>query len=100
MRVTDKIEATGAARWGAKYVDRATHGDDVAQQYGRAQIWKRVVWAFYIVALPLMFAPIGNTLHYIGWLVSTIGLFPLVCWLAERSKFRKAVKTATPASAK
>ena len=58
-------------------------GDAIADQYGRAQIWKRITWVFYIVALPLMFAPDGNTLHYVGWMVSTVGLFPLVCWLAR-----------------
>jgi hypothetical protein len=31
-------------------------------------------------------------------MISTVGLFPLVCWLAERFKFRKAVKTATESS--
>ena len=95
MRVVDKIEQTGATRWGAKYPDRETYGDDIAAQYGRAQIWKRIVWLFYIVALGLMFAPVGDTLHYVGWMISTVGLFPLVCWLAERMKFRKAVKLST-----
>jgi hypothetical protein len=28
-------------------------------------------------------------------MISTVGLFPLVCWLAERFKFRKAVKLAS-----
>ena len=100
MRLTDQIEQTGVTHWGAKYTERATYGDEIADQYGRAQIWKRITWAFYIVALPLMFAPDGNTLHYVGWMVSTVGLFPLVCWLAERFKFRKAVKEATEAMAK
>ena len=95
MRVVDKIEQTGATRWGAKYPDRETHGNEIAAQYGRAQIWKRIVWLFYIVAGGLMFAPVGNTLHYVGWMISTVGLFPLVCWLAERMKFRKAVKLST-----
>ncbi len=31
-----------------------------------------------------MDAPDGNSLHYVGWLLSTAGLFPLVSWLAER----------------
>jgi hypothetical protein len=96
MRVVESIEATGAKHWGAKYEGRATYGDAIAEQYGRAQIWKRITWAFYIVALPLMFASVGSTLHYVGWMVSTVGLYPLVCWLAERMKFRKAVKLATP----
>jgi lipopolysaccharide export LptBFGC system permease protein LptF len=99
MRFTDQIEARGVARWGAKYTERATYGDDIADQYGRAQIWKRITWAFYIVALAMMIAPIGNTLHYVGWMISTVGLFPLVCWLGERFKFRKAVKVATEAMA-
>jgi hypothetical protein len=42
-----------------------------------------------------MFAPDGHTLQYVGWMLATIGLFPLVCWLSERFKFRKAVKLAT-----
>jgi hypothetical protein len=100
MRVTDKIEQTGAARWGAKYAERATYGEEIAQQYGRAQIWKRITWVFYLVGLGLMFSPSGHTLQYVGWLCSTAGLFPLVCWLAERSKFRKALKLATQALAK
>ena len=95
MRVADRIEAKGVQRWGAKYAERAKYGDAIADQYGRAQIWKRITWAFYLVGLVLMFAPDGKTLEYIGWMISTIGLFPLVCWLAERFKFRKAVKLAT-----
>jgi hypothetical protein len=95
MRFTDQIEASGAKRWGAKYEGRATFGDVIADQYGKAQIWKRITWVFYIVALPLMFAPVGATLHYVGWMTSTVGLFPLVCWLGERFKFRKAVKLAS-----
>lgn len=95
MRVVDKIEQTGVKRWGEKYPDRAKYGNEIADQYGRAQIWKRITWAVYIVALALMIAPDGNSLHYVGWLLSTAGLFPLVSWLAERFKFRKAVKLAT-----
>lgn len=95
MRWTDTIEQSGVKRWGAKYPGREQYGDDIADQYGRAQIWKRITWAFYIVALAMMFAPIGNALHYVGWMVSTLGLFPLVCWLGERFKFRKSVKLAT-----
>jgi hypothetical protein len=95
MRVTDKIEQSGVEHWGTKYTGRAQFGDAIADQYGRAQIWKRIVWVFYIVALPLMFAPDGHTLQYVGWMISTVGLFPLVCWLAERFKFRKAVKLAS-----
>jgi len=95
MRLADRIEATGVKHWGAKYTERATYGDEIADQYGRAQIWKRITWAFYLVGLALMFAPDGHTLQYVGWMVSTVGLFPLVCWLAERFKFRKAVKVLT-----
>jgi len=96
MRWTDRIEQSGVNRWRDKYPDRATYGNEIAEQYGRAQIWKRITWGFYIVALALMLSPIGNTLHYVGWMISTVGLFPLVCWLGERFKFRKAVKLATP----
>jgi hypothetical protein len=99
MRLTDQIEQVGVKRWGAKYPERATYGDEIADQYGRAQIWKRITWVFYIAGLALMFSPDGHTLQYIGWMVSTIGLFPLVCWLAERFKFRKAVKTLSEALA-
>ena len=95
MRWTDTIEQSGVKRWGAKYAGREQYGDEIADQYGRAQIWKRITWGFYVVALAMMFAPIGNTLHYVGWMISTVGLFPLVCWLGERFKFRKAVKLAT-----
>jgi hypothetical protein len=95
MRFTDKIEQTGVNHWGAKYDGRATYGDVIADQYGRAQIWKRITWAFYLVGLVLMFAPSGHTLKYVGWMISTVGLFPLVCWLGERFKFRKAVKLAS-----
>ena len=95
MRFVDQIEQSGVNRWGAKYTGRETYGDVIADQYGRAQIWKRITWGFYIVALALMFAPVGNALHYVGWMISTVGLFPLVCWLGERFKFRKAVKLAT-----
>jgi len=95
MRIVDQIEKSGANRWGAKYAERARYGEDIAEQYGRAQIWKRITWGFYLVALALMFAPAGNALHYAGWMFSTVGLYPLVCWLAERFKFRKAVKLAT-----
>jgi hypothetical protein len=94
MRVVDKIEQSGVNHWGANYAERATYGDAIADQYGRAQIWKRITWGFYFVGLILMFAPTGHTLQYLGWMVSTVGLFPLVCWLAERIKFRKAVKLA------
>jgi lipopolysaccharide export LptBFGC system permease protein LptF len=95
MRIVDQIEKSGANRWGAIYAERATYGEDIAEQYGRAQIWKRITWGFYLVALALMLAPVGNALHYVGWMISTVGLYPLVCWLAERFKFRKAVKLAT-----
>jgi len=95
MRVVDKIEQTGVKRWRDKYPDREKYGNEIAEQYGRAQIWKRITWAFYIVALALMLAPDGHALHYVGWLLSTAGLFPLVCWLGERFKFRKSVKLAT-----
>jgi hypothetical protein len=97
MRVVDRIEAAGVARWGTKYTERATFGDEIADQYGRAQIWKRITWGFYFVGLILMFAPDGHALQYIGWMIATVGLYPLVCWLAERFKFRKAVKVATEA---
>jgi hypothetical protein len=30
-------------------------------------------------------------------MISTLGLFPLVCWLGERFKFRKAVKLLSEA---
>jgi hypothetical protein len=95
MRWVDKIEQSGVAHWGAKYSGREQYGDDIADQYGRAQIWKRITWGFYIVGLGLMFAPVGHALQYTGWMISTVGLFPLVCWLGERFKFRKAVKLAT-----
>ncbi len=95
MRVVDQIEQTGVNRWGAKYSERAIYGDEIADQYGRAQIWKRITWAFYLVGLVLMFAPVGHALHYVGWMITTVGLYPLVSWLAERFKFRKAVKVAS-----
>ena len=95
MRVVDNIEQFGVKRWRDKYPDRETYGNVIAEQYGRAQIWKRITWAFYIVGLGLMIAPVGNSLHYVGWLISTAGLFPLVSWLGERFKFRKAVKLAS-----
>lgn len=97
MRWTDRIEARGVQRWGAKYSARAQFGDAIADQYGRAQIWKRITWVFYVVGLGLMFSPDGHALQYTGWMISTVGLFPLVCWLGERFKFRKAVKLATEA---
>lgn len=95
MRVIESIEQSGVNHWGAKYTERATYGDAIADQYGRAQIWKRITWGFYLVGLVLMFAPVGHTLQYVGWMVATVGLYPLVCWLAERFKFRKAVKLAS-----
>ena len=95
MRVVESIEQTGVNHWGAKYSERAKFGDLIADQYGRAQIWKRTTWAFDLVGLALMIAPDGHTLQYIGWMIATVGLFPLVCWLAERFKFRKAVKLAS-----
>jgi hypothetical protein len=95
MRFVDQIEQSGANHWGAKYTGRETYGEVIADQYGKAQIWKRITWGIYIVALALMIAPVGNALHYVGWMISTVGLFPLVCWLGERFKFRKAVKLAT-----
>jgi hypothetical protein len=100
MRVTDQIERAGVKRWGVKYSERATYGDEIADQFGRAQIWKRITWAFYLPGLILMFAPDGHSLAYVGWMISTVGLYPLVCWLAERFKFRKAVKEATEALAR
>ena len=45
-----------------------------------------------------MFSPVGHALQYTGWMLSTAGLFPLVCWLGERFKFRKSVKLATEQS--
>jgi hypothetical protein len=95
MRVVDRIEQAGVDRWGTEYAERAAYGDVIADQYGRAQIWKRITWVFYFVGLILMFAPDGHVLMYIGWMITTVGLFPLVCWLGERFKFRKAVKLAT-----
>jgi len=95
MRVVESIEQSGVNHWGAKYPERAKYGNEIADQYGRAQIWKRITWGFYVVGLALMFAPVGNSLKYAGWMIATIGLYPLVCWLAERFKFRKAVKLAT-----
>lgn len=94
MRFVDQIEQSGVDHWGAKYTGRAQFGDAIADQYGRAQIWKRITWGFYIVGLALMFAPVDHALQYTGWMISTVGLFPLVCWLGERFKFRKAVKLA------
>jgi hypothetical protein len=98
MRVVDRIEQSGVNRWGSKYSERATYGDAIADQYGRAQIWKRITWGFYFVGLVLMFSPVGHALQYTGWMLSTAGLFPLVCWLGERFKFRKSVKLATEQS--
>ena len=95
MRVVERIEKSGVNRWRDKYPEREKYGNEIAEQFGRAQIWKRITWVFYIVALGLMLAPVGNVLHYVGWMISTVGLFPLVCWLAERFKFRKAVKLST-----
>jgi lipopolysaccharide export LptBFGC system permease protein LptF len=95
MRVVDKIEQSGVNHWGPKYAERATYGNEIADQYGRAQIWKRITWAFYLVGLILMIAPVGHALQYTGWMIATVGLFPLVCWLGERFKFRKSVKLAT-----
>lgn len=95
MRFVDQIEQSGVDHWGAKYTGREQFGDAIADQYGRAQIWKRITWSFYIVGLALMFAPVGHALQYTGWMISTVGLYPLVCWLGERFKFRKAVKLAT-----
>jgi len=46
MRVVDKIEQSGVNHWGNKYSERATYGDAIADQYGRAQIWKRLTGPF------------------------------------------------------
>jgi len=36
-----------ASTWGNKYSERATYGDAIADQYGRAQIWKRLTGLLY-----------------------------------------------------
>src|SRR5665811_708268 len=92
MRPIRRIEQHGAARGRDNYPLRAEQGDQVAELFGVARMWKRITFWMYLVAIALMFSPVGGTLHYIGVLIWTVGLFPLVCWLAQRMIFRKAVK--------
>lgn len=95
MRLVDSIEQHGANRWRDSYPDRAAHGDQVANLYGVARIWKRISFWTYVVAFALLLLPVGPALHYVGLLLFTIGLAPLICWFAERMKFRQAVKLTT-----
>ncbi|HEV3268831.1 MAG TPA: hypothetical protein VGZ68_10560 [Acidimicrobiales bacterium] len=95
MRLVDSIEQRGANHWREKYPDRAAHGDDIASQYGVARIWRRISFWTYLVTFVLLLAPLGHALHYVGTLLLVIGIAPLVCWIAERMKFRKAVKLLT-----
>jgi hypothetical protein len=92
MRYVDSIEQYGANHWREKYSERDTYGDDVAKQYGVARIWRRISGWVYLVALVLRLAPVGHALHYVGTLLLVFGIAPLVCWIAERMKFRKAIK--------
>jgi lipopolysaccharide export LptBFGC system permease protein LptF len=92
MRFVDSIERYGAIHWRDRYPDRATYGDDVANQYGVVRIWRRITFWVYVVSFALLLLPVGPALHYGGRLLLVFGVAPLVCWLIERMKFRKAVK--------
>jgi lipopolysaccharide export LptBFGC system permease protein LptF len=92
MRFVDSIEQRGANHWREKYPERDTYGDEVAKQYGVARIWRRISGWVYVVALVLLLAPVGHALHYVGTLLFVFGIAPLVCWFAERMKFKKSVK--------
>jgi lipopolysaccharide export LptBFGC system permease protein LptF len=92
MRFVYSIEQRGANHWRLKYPERDTYGDEVAKQYGVARIWRRISGWVYLVAFVLLLAPVGHALHYVGTLLFVFGIAPLVCWFAERMKFRKAVK--------
>jgi lipopolysaccharide export LptBFGC system permease protein LptF len=95
MRLVDSLELRGANRWRDSYPDRAKYGDQIANMYGVARIWKRFAFWTYVVAFALLLIPVGHALHYVGSLVFVFGLAPLICWFAERMKFRKAIKLAT-----
>jgi ATP/ADP translocase len=92
MRTLDRIEQSGADRWRDSYPERATHGEHIANLFGVARIWKRITFWTYLVAIVLMFAPVGHVLHYVGVILWTAGLLPLISWLVSRFFFRKAVK--------
>jgi uncharacterized membrane protein HdeD (DUF308 family) len=92
MRFVDKIEQSGANHWLESYPERDTYGDEVAKQYGVARIWRRISGLVYLVAFVLLLAPVGHALHYVGTLLFVVGVAPLVCWFAERMKFKKLVK--------
>ena len=94
IHTLERIEQRGADRWRDSYPERATYGDQIADLYGVAKIWKRITFWTYLVALALMLAPVGHDLHYVGVLIWTVGLLPLISWLYSRFQFRRAVKTA------
>ena len=95
MRPIRRLEEFGAQHWRDKYPMRAEQGDQVAELFGVARLWKRITFWMYVVALTLILVPDGSALHYVGILLWTVALFPLICWLAQRYLFRKAVKVAT-----
>jgi len=94
MRTLDRIEQSGANRWRDSYPERAAYGDHIAGLFGVARIWKRITFWTYLVAIALMFSPDGHVLHYVGVILWTAGLLPLISWLVSRFLFRKAVKGA------
>jgi hypothetical protein len=95
MRPIRWVEKRGADRWRDDYPMRAEYGDRVADLYGIARMWRRITGWTYLVAIALMVLPVGGALRYVGVLIWTLGLLPLITWLAQRFFFRKAVKLAT-----
>ena len=89
------VEKRGADHGRENYPLRNEQGDNFAELYGIARMWKRIALWTYLVAIALMVIPDGHALHYLGLIMWTAGLLPLICWLAQRFFFRKAVKLAS-----
>ena len=92
MQAVDRIEQSGADHWRDKYPERATQGDEIANLYGVMRIWMRITCYLYLVALVMMLVPVGGALRYIGVLLWTLGIAPLICWRVAKMQYKKAVK--------
>jgi len=92
MRPVRWIEERGAEQGRETFTKQAEPVDKKAELFGIARMWKRITGIVYLVALVLMLLPVGGAVRYIGVLLWSAGLFPLICWLAQRTLYRKAVK--------
>jgi len=92
LRPVKWIEQRGADQGRDTYAKNIEHADRQAELFGIARMWKRITIVMYVVAIVMMVIPVGGAVRYIGVLLWTLGIFPLICWIAQRFLYRKAVK--------